>query len=932
MNVWTGRDRMSAWLRLAGPAATLAVVAGFAGQALGQSSPKRGVAGGGTELANALNASWYYHWGFEPNNQAENVPILSGDLHGQYTPMIWSSSLANLQPKIDRILGYKDALGIEYVMGFNEPERTDQANMSVATAISVWQQMDTQLGGAGLKLVSPGVSDDTAGRAWLADFMAQADANNFQVDAVAFHWYGSVNIANPAASANSFLSRVDSYWNTYGLPVWITEFAGMDWGNQYTSQQIIDFNKAFLDVVIPGLESRSYVERYSWWQLGLRNQNPAWEIDSQLIDEVNGVWTPTTLGDSYVETLMEGDTNFLNGTSTGTDTIYLRGGLISNGNTTTPSTLFALDAIEGESEIGAALGALTHVNGGTVRVRNNATLVKIYSGKVTFSNATIENDGDLRVRNGELELGAGLTFGSDAGSVVVENLGTLRLTGNVNAMGNDITVQSGGTLRMESTNAGAMTSGIDVQAGGNLHIGVLGADGNVFPDTPTSFVNNGTVTVYDSETLRNMSGAGTLFVDEETLFVRDNANFTGSISVRDGATLSPVNAAGLGTIASGTVIFGDQQKGILELTGGIATLAEPLELKGRQGAAINAPHIVNTSGNNTWAGPISLTVSGTQWTIQSDAGLLTLSGGIVLSPSNLTRTLKLDGSGNGQFTGAINMDAAADNIISKSGSGTWSLNANATGIDTVNLNAGLFEVNHNLDAAATNVNNTATLGGHGSIAGSVIVKSGGKLNPTGLTDRALAIGQNLTLQTGSALLLDVAGADFPGLLADQVNITGQLIINAGVTLQVNFEPAYTPELGDSLALLSFGSIQGAFNQLVLPTLDPSLSWDTSQLHTAGLLSITSAFAPEDLDLDGDVDDADFGIAFAAFTGPGGASNSPADLDNDGDVDDADFGIAFAAFTGPGNTVNVPEPASLLLLATAGLLGCRARSRRADRVS
>ncbi len=83
--------------------------------------------------------------------------------------------------------------------------------------------------------------------------------------------------------------------------------------------------------------------------------------------------------------------------------------------------------------------------------------------------------------------------------------------------------------------------------------------------------------------------------------------------------------------------------------------------------------------------------------------------------------------------------------------------------------------------------------------------------------------------------------------------------------------------------------------------------------------------PADLDNDGDVDDADFGIAFAAFTGPGGVSNSPADLDNDGDVDDADFGIAFAAFTGPGGAVNVPEPASALLL-TLTVFACSRRRR------
>ena len=80
----------------------------------------------------------------------------------------------------------------------------------------------------------------------------------------------------------------------------------------------------------------------------------------------------------------------------------------------------------------------------------------------------------------------------------------------------------------------------------------------------------------------------------------------------------------------------------------------------------------------------------------------------------------------------------------------------------------------------------------------------------------------------------------------------------------------------------------------------------------------------DLDMDGDVDDADFGLAFAAFSGPGVASgNTVADLDNDGDVDDADFGIAFAAFTGPNAAANVPEPASALLL----LAGAAAWLRR-----
>jgi len=87
--------------------------------------------------------------------------------------------------------------------------------------------------------------------------------------------------------------------------------------------------------------------------------------------------------------------------------------------------------------------------------------------------------------------------------------------------------------------------------------------------------------------------------------------------------------------------------------------------------------------------------------------------------------------------------------------------------------------------------------------------------------------------------------------------------------------------------------------------------------------------PGDTDGDGDVDDADLGVAFANYTGPLGASagKSPShgDTDGDGDVDDADLGAAFAAYTGPlSSGATVPEPASLLALCVGAGLARRRR--------
>src|SRR5205085_5209182 len=153
--------------------------------------------------------------------------------------------------------------------------------------------------GTTTKLVSPAVSDTTAGRAWLSDFMNQATTNGLQVDAVAFHWYGD-STPDAAKAIGDFEGSVNSYWNTYQKPVFITEFAIHDWGGVYTDQQIIDANQTFLNSVIPWMESNSHVAGYAWYN---------WFSDAHLFTASGSNLNPTPMGYTYVGAIASGTTD-----------------------------------------------------------------------------------------------------------------------------------------------------------------------------------------------------------------------------------------------------------------------------------------------------------------------------------------------------------------------------------------------------------------------------------------------------------------------------------------------------------------------------------------------------------------------------------------------------------------------------------------------
>jgi RNA polymerase sigma factor (sigma-70 family) len=194
-----------------------------------------------------VGAGWYYNW-------ATNNDDVPGPASVEFVPMIRAkgdvtdANLAKVKSEGDELLG------------FNEPDMSGQADMSVEDALAAWPKLES----TGLRLGSPSVAygGDTAG-GWLDRFMSGAKDKGYRVDFITLHWYGS---DFSEAAVNQFLGYVDAVHKRYNKPIWVTEFGLMNFSGspKYPSaSQLV----TFINGSTKGLQSRSYVERYAWFGL-----------------------------------------------------------------------------------------------------------------------------------------------------------------------------------------------------------------------------------------------------------------------------------------------------------------------------------------------------------------------------------------------------------------------------------------------------------------------------------------------------------------------------------------------------------------------------------------------------------------------------------------------------------------------------------------
>jgi hypothetical protein len=221
----------------------------------------------------ALKSHWYYTWG---KNLDANTPK-----NCEFVPMFWGAADVTTA-NIAAVQKLKTEGKAKYVLGFNEPNRSDQANMTVSKALSLWPQLES----IGLPLGSPAADWPT--RQWIYDFLDSCIVQKKRVDFICVHMYIGTD-------DNAFVQTLQDLYNKYKKPIWITEFATADWSaataavNPYKPEQVL----AFMQRLLPKLEQLDYVHRYSWFS-GDTQSAAMWS--SALVDAQGKL---TTLGSWY---------------------------------------------------------------------------------------------------------------------------------------------------------------------------------------------------------------------------------------------------------------------------------------------------------------------------------------------------------------------------------------------------------------------------------------------------------------------------------------------------------------------------------------------------------------------------------------------------------------------------------------------------------
>ncbi|MGN1211009.1 MAG: glycosyl hydrolase [Candidatus Cryptobacteroides sp.] len=218
-------------------------------------SQKRGVSYNFSQLPDedspllGPSCSWSYNWG--PSTE-EAVFKQFANYSMDYCPMVWNDNWS--EDKLRALVAAHPET--EYLLAFNEPNLTDQANMTPQEAAGYWPRVVAIAKELGLKLISPAMNYGTLEGyhnpyQWLDEFFACDGVSLDDVDGIAVHCY--------MGSASAVMNYIDGF-KKYGKPIWLTEFC--NWANDNISE---DAQMKYMVETVGALEKDPDVFRYAWF-------------------------------------------------------------------------------------------------------------------------------------------------------------------------------------------------------------------------------------------------------------------------------------------------------------------------------------------------------------------------------------------------------------------------------------------------------------------------------------------------------------------------------------------------------------------------------------------------------------------------------------------------------------------------------------------
>ncbi len=261
----------------------------LSGQAQMRRSDKRGYSDNGPYYSQhaiealAPGVSWTYNWAVDPERQPANLGGSACDIN--YAPMCWNGNYD--ATRLNTYLSNND--GTRYLLGFNEPNFSSQANMTPAQAAEKWPELEALAEQYGTALVSPALNfsgERVGGRVWQpVDWLDAfiAEYNNLydhdpRMDYIALHcymdyaaavdWY--VNKYLYVDNYNDNYPNLKRYFDEHGqTPLLLTEFCA--WENNNGNLNA-DFQVQSMVEKLQVLELSEHVAGYCWF-MGHGNNN-----------------------------------------------------------------------------------------------------------------------------------------------------------------------------------------------------------------------------------------------------------------------------------------------------------------------------------------------------------------------------------------------------------------------------------------------------------------------------------------------------------------------------------------------------------------------------------------------------------------------------------------------------------------------------------